>query len=320
MVQLRALRPLWRNVVSVTKDLAVEWRADRVGGIAAEIAFWSFLSLVPVALALGSSLQFIEPIAGQDAAETVRANFLEWTSNAVGHGGGASGAVERMFDQSSPGALTFGLLAAFWSSSRGFLALIRGLDVVYDLDESRSWLGQRANALLLAVGSVVTAAVILTMLVFGPLLGSASEVADAVGLDDTFANLWRYLRLPFALAVMVVWAATVFHVAPNRRTPWRWNVPGAFLTTGLWLLGSIGFRLYVAVSAAGANPVFGVLGGTLTLLLFVYVLALALMVGGELNALLADRFDVPRWHTPEHRLRRFAQHHWQSWRSSRQAP
>jgi membrane protein len=304
-------------VVDLARGTVSEWRQDRVGGLAAEMAFWSVLSLVPMALALGSSLRFIEPIAGRGAADEVRKRLLDWTRTVLGSDGGASDAVRELFDRSSPGAFTFGLLAALWSSARGFGALIRGLDIAYDLDEARSWVGQRVGAVFLAVGSVFTGAVVLSMLVFGPLLGSATDVADAVGLGDTFAGFWRHLRVPFALAVMVGWAATVFHLAPNHRTPWRWDVPGACLTTVLWLLGSIGFRLYLEVSSAGANPLFGVLGGTLTLMLFAYVLAASLLLGGEVNALLAERYDVPRWQSPERRLHRFLQRRWRSWRSHR---
>ncbi|MEZ5266570.1 MAG: YihY/virulence factor BrkB family protein [Acidimicrobiales bacterium] len=181
---------------------------------------------------------------------------------------------------------------------------------MYDLDEHRSFIAQRANALVLAVGSVITGAVILSMLVFGPLLGSGTDIADAVGSGRTFAVLWTYLRLPFALAVMVAWAATVFHVAPNHRTPWRWDLPGAAVTTALWLLGSFGFRVYLGVAGSGSNAVLGVLGGTLTLLLYVFVLSLSLLLGGEVNALLADRYDVARWQPPARRLRRFVRDRW----------
>lgn len=304
------LQSIRRLAVELARGIVAEWRSDRITGLAAEIAFWTVLSLVPLAIALGASLQFIEPLAGRDAADTVRRQLLAWAGDVLGRDGGAAEALGQLFEQSGTGALTFGVLVAFWSSARGFGAVIGALDVVYDLDEHRSFIAQRINALVLAVGSVITGAVILSMLVFGPLLGSGSDIADAVGLGRTFAALWTYLRLPFALAVMVAWAATVFHVAPNHRTPWRWDLPGAAMTTVLWLLGSFGFRVYLGVAGSGSNAVLGVLGGTLTLLLFVFVLALSLLVGGEVNALLSVRYDVARWQPPARRLRRFVHDRW----------
>ena len=80
--------------------------------------------------------------------------------------------------------------------------------------------------------------------------------------------------------------STVFHIAPDHHTPWRWDLPGALLTGVLWILFSGGFRLYLEVAQSG-NEIFGVLGGALIVLLWFWVLALAALLGGELNALIA---------------------------------
>ncbi|MPY95898.1 MAG: hypothetical protein GEV08_23430 [Acidimicrobiia bacterium] len=294
------LRRAVREARVVGTALVREGSEDRVTGLAAEVAFWSVLSIVPLAIALGASLAFLEPLAGADAADEVQQRLLDWVGVALGEEGEATRAIDQLFDRPTPGVLTLGLLGAVWTSSRGFGALIRGLDVVYDLEEGRSWLGVRVAALGLTLGSLLTAALALSMLVFGPLLGSAQDVASSLGLGSSFATAWRYLRVPFALAVMVAWAATVFHVGPSHRDPWRWDLPGACATTALWLLGGAGFRAYLAVNAEGPNAVFGALGGTLTLLLFVYVLSLALLVGGELNSILAARAGVAQPRGPAH--------------------
>lgn len=100
------------------------------------------------------------------------------------------------------------------------------------------------------------------------------------------------------------WAATVFHLAPNHRTPWCWDVPGAVVTALWWGLASAGFRLYLSV-AAGANQVLGTLGGSLIVLLWLYLMSLGLLLGGEVNAVLAHRHDVSQRPRPTMRpLRR----------------
>src|SRR3546814_4595470 len=76
-------------------------------------------------------------------------------------------------------------------------------------------------------------------------------------------------------------------LAPNHRTPWRADVPGALVTATLWALLSLGFRAYLAL-APGANQVFGSLGGALIVLLWIYLLALGLLVGGEVNAIRSE--------------------------------
>ncbi|MDP8987017.1 MAG: YihY/virulence factor BrkB family protein, partial [Actinomycetota bacterium] len=187
-----------------------------------------------------------------------------------------------------PGLLTLGTLGALFAAARGFVGVIRALDEAYDLEERRTWFAIVPSAVALALVSVLVAVVMLATLVLGPLLGGGQEVADAVGLGDAFAFFWELLRAPFAFVVLILWATTLYRVAPDHHTAWRRHLPGAVLAATLWLLVSLGFRLYLRL-AAGGNEVFGVLGGTLILLVWLYALGVGLILGGELNAVLLRR-------------------------------
>ena len=171
------------------------------------------------------------------------------------------------------------------------MAVVHALDAAYDIEEDRPYLRVRAVALGLSVGTVVVIAVVLGMVVVGPLLGTGHDVSARVGLGGAFATAWDWARWPVVLALIVVWTATIFHVAPNHRKPWRWDLPGAALTTVGWVGVSLAFRVYLAV-VAGGNQVLGTLGGALIVLLWFYALAMGLIVGGELNAILARRHGV----------------------------
>jgi membrane protein len=280
----------WAAAVrDVVVELVHEWRDDRVTGLAAEIAFFGVLSLFPTLIAITAALGSLEVVAGSDVATRAQDEVVEFLRRVLtDEAAGTVDAVQDLFTGSEPGIVTVGALAAVWAASRGFVALVKALDVVYDLDERRGYVRLRVVALLLALGSVLVAAVMLAMLVVGPLLGTGRDVADAVGLGDTFAGVWNLLRWPVAVAVMVAWAATVLHVAPNHRTPWRRDLPGAVLASLAWGLVSAGFRLYLSL-AAGANQVLGTLGGSLILLLWLYLLGVGLLLGGELNAVLVAR-------------------------------
>jgi membrane protein len=279
-------------VAEVGRSLAREWREDRVTGLAAEVAFFGILSLFPVLLAVAAALGSLEAIAGGDVAERAQEEVVGFLRDVLTEEAGETvEAVDRLFASSSPGVLTVGVAAALWAASRGFAAVINALDIAYDLDERRGYLRVRAVALGLAVGSVVVVALMLAMLVLGPLLGTGDDVADTVGLGGAFATWWDWVRWPTAVVVLIAWAATVFHIAPNHRTPWRWDLPGAVLSATAWALVSVTLRAYLAL-AAGGNQVFGALGGALIILLWLYLLALGLILGGELNAVLAQRYDL----------------------------
>ncbi|MFP5252937.1 MAG: YihY/virulence factor BrkB family protein, partial [Actinomycetes bacterium] len=97
---------------------------------------------------------------------------------------------------------------------------------------------------------------------------------------------------PFVGVVMLGWLAVVYRYAPNRRTGWRTGLPGAVLTTVSWLVATAGFHVYLRLSGS-TNPVLGAYGGAAILMIWVYLLTIALLLGGELNAVLARRAVEP---------------------------
>jgi len=283
---------LQARATRVARAMVAEWTHDRVPDAAAAVAFYAVLSLLPAFLALAAMLGPLDSLIGGEVAERVQERVLDFLGTVLtSEADGTLEVARDLFENERPGLLTFSLVVAIWTVSRSFAALVRALDVVYDLDEHRSWLRVRGTALLVAVGSVVAASLMLVAIVVGPLFGTGEQIADQIGLGDQFVFLWDVFRLPFALVVLVLWAATIFHIAPNHHTPWRWDVPGALLTAVLWLLFSGALRLYLEVAQAG-NAVFGALGGALIVLLWFWLLSLAVLIGGELNQVLADELGV----------------------------
>ncbi|HSL56787.1 MAG TPA: YhjD/YihY/BrkB family envelope integrity protein [Acidimicrobiales bacterium] len=280
-----AERPVIGPTVRVLRKMVVEFRDDRITGLAAEVAFFAVLSLFPLLVAVAAAVGSIEAAAGADAADRARDAIVDALQEALG--GEASGVVstvDQLFAESNTGLLGLGLIISLYTASRGFAALIRALDQVYDIPETRSWLRTRATAYAMVAGSVLFGAVVLTMFVVGPLFGRGEDLADELGLGSAFVTFWVWVRPPLLAVVSIVWAATVFHVGPNHTTPWRADLPGAVLTTVLWGLGAVGFRAYLEVAAGGSNVVLGTLGGAVILLLWLYVMGLALLVGAELNS------------------------------------
>lgn len=287
------------RVVRVGRKMATEWSDDRVPDNAASVAFYAVLSLLPAFLALAAVLGPLDSLVGGDLAQRVQEEILDFLGSVLtSEADGTVEAARDLFADDRPGLLTFSLLLAIWTVSRSFAALVRALDVVYDLDDHRSWFSIRATALVIAVGSMVSAAVMLTAIVVGPLFGTGEQIADQVGLGDQFVFLWDVFRLPFAFVVLVLWAATIFHVGPDHHAPWRYDLPGALLTGVLWLAFSGGLRVYLELAQTG-NAVFGALGGALIVLLWFWLLSLAVLIGGELNQVLLDeRAPVQGPHAP----------------------
>ncbi|MDP9069443.1 MAG: YihY/virulence factor BrkB family protein [Actinomycetota bacterium] len=271
----------------IAKELQREVTEDRVTGLAAEIAFFGVLSIFPGLLMVVAAIGSVDAFVGSDLAALSKRQIVDFLNLILtNEASGAIDAVEDLFQGGSEGLLTFATVAALVGLSRAFAVVAGALNLAYDADERRPWLKRRLLGLGLSIGTVLMTVFMLVMIVVGPLFGAGAELADLLGLGDAFTFVWNVLRWPAAFALLVAWATTLFHLAPCRPRPhWRVDLPGALLTAVLWLVVSLGLNLYLQI-AGGSNPVFSVLGGGLILLVWLYLLSLSLLIGGELNPIL----------------------------------
>ena len=268
-------------------ELIREALAKRITGRAAEVSFYGMLSLFPALLILAGAVGPLEVLIGHDLALRAEAAVIDFmdlvlTERATG----VVDAVRELFNRKSGGLLTTAAILGFWTLSSAFSSVIVALDVSYGVVERRSWIRIRLTALGLALGNILTLAIILIVIVLRPLLGRF--LADRFGLDSVFSFFWDWRGAPIAFATIVLWTTTLYHVAPNRRAPWRRDLPGGIMAAVLWLVVSYGLNLYLRL-AAGFNQVLGILGGGLILMIWVYLLSLVILFGGELNGLLSRR-------------------------------
>jgi membrane protein len=282
----RASRPLRRFVDEVFED--------RLPGLAAETAFFAVLSTFPALLVAGSLLGLLEAVVGQDVAQEAQERVLDVLSLVLtDEASGVIDSVRSLFEDSRGGLLTFATVGALVALSGAFGVAINALNLAHDAAETRTWLQRRLLGLAMAVATLVLVALSLTVLIVGPLFGRGEQLADLVGLGGAFAFTWDVLRLPAMAAALVLWATAVLRSAPSRRLRWRDALPGALLAAFLWGAASAGFRVYLGF-AAGTNPVLGAFGGGAIVMIWIYLLSLSLLLGGELNATrLQRRRDRP---------------------------
>ena len=261
---------------------------DRLLGLAAETAFFAVLTLFPALLVVAAVLGQLGTIIGTANAIRVEQAVLSFLDDLLTDSAG--GAIDTVRDLFSTGsnALTIATVLALASLSTAFSTLINTVNIAYDVPETRGWWRRRFLGLLLGFGSVLTGAIAVTLLVIGPLFGRASEVVARLGIGAEYEFLWSYVRWPVAFGSLVLWATTMDHLMPNRRTHWRYDLPGGLLTALLWLAASYGLNLYLDLVVT-SSPVFGALGGGLILMTWFYLLCVALLAGAELNAILLAR-------------------------------
>lgn len=285
------MRRVGRWSWGVVCDIADEWSKDRVGGLAAEIAFFALLGFFPTVIVLAAALGSVDGILGESTAADVE-NWLVGQLIDIFGANNVDRTVTELFDSSNSGAFTIGALLAVYAASRGFVAVVRALDVAYDHKQQRNWLSTRLVGFGLTLLTVLVAAVVLILIVVGPLIGEGGELAEKLGVDGWFTVLWDWVRWPFVFTVLVGWATTVYHLAPNHRSPWKLEIPGAVVASVWWAAVSLGFNAYLDVATSGANAIFGLLGGALSLLFWLYLMAMGLLLGAEINSLTASRLGL----------------------------
>jgi membrane protein len=270
--------PDWKESV---KRAVKEFKADRATLTGAGMAFYWFLAVFPAMVALvgllglfNASGAAVDSITGavQRALPGQAADVLV-------------GAVKSSNNQSGGTSLVATLIGvglALWSASAGMVGLQMGLDVAYDVESDRKFAKKRLVAFELLAAMLVLGGLATALIVFGAPIGHA--LRDNLPFGGAFVVLWTVVRWALGLAALTSLFATIYFLAPNRETPrWAWVSPGGILAAGIWLLASIGFSFYVSSFGKYAQT-YGSLAGVVVLLLWLYLTALAVVLGGELNA------------------------------------
>lgn len=249
---------------------------DDVLSLAAELAYYFFLALFP-------ALLFVVALAGFLPVE----NLIQDITNRMS-GVAPPDVIRIVRDQltqiargESGGLLTAGMLLTLWSSSAGMMAIINTLNKAYGIQEGRPWWKVRLTAIGLTIALALFIVLSFALVVAGP--QAAEALAGRFGLSEVFVWTWWVLQWPVVLLLVATAIGITYYFAPDAEQEWVWLTPGSVLATLLWVLFSLGFRVYV-VNFADYNETYGAIGGVIVLLLWFYTSGLAILIGAELNS------------------------------------
>ena len=261
---------------AIAKRTAREVIADDCLGLAAQLAYYFMLALFPALLFVVALVSFV-PVEGVlEAITGVLARVLPPEALTL-----IQDQILKIADSKDAGLLTFGLLGAIWSTSAGVSAIIGTLNRAYDIEEGRSWWQTKLVALGLTVALAVFIVIATGLVLAGPSM--IERFAAVLNMDRAFAVFWQIVRWPVALSMVALGIALIYYYAPDADQDWIWITPGSVLAMVLWMVSSVAFKFYVA-NFASYNATYGAIGGVIILMLWLYVSALAVLIGAELNA------------------------------------
>lgn len=263
----------WKDILFRVKD---ELGEDRVGLIAAGVAFYGLLALFPAItaiLAVGGLLiapgEIVEQIGAMQGIvpEAAMNIIMDQATEIAGSRDGGLGLTALL-----------GIVLAIYSASKGMSSLMDGMNVAYDEEEERGFFRLKLETIGLTL-----------LLIFGLIIGVGAMIALPSFLNFvTWGVLAEALSAVISFAILggltLVGLSLIYRYGPSRDTAeLSWVTPGAVVATILWFVGSAGFAFYVG-NFGSYNETFGAVAGVVVLMMWLWISAYVIMLGAELNA------------------------------------
>ncbi|GAB3805576.1 YihY/virulence factor BrkB family protein [Virgibacillus kimchii] len=245
-----------------------------VFGLAAQLAYFFLLSLFPFLLVLVTLIGFL-PFDELTVIEFINRYAPDEIRDLIETN------VHQLIHQQSGGLLSFGIIATLWSASNGVNALMRGFNRAYEVEENRSFIVSRLIAIVLTIGMIVVIITALLLPVFGRMIGV--YLFSFFGLSEGFITVWESVRYITSSIVFFVVFLALYVLAPNKRIYFKNAIWGAIFATVFWQLSSLAFSFYVN-TLGNYSATYGSLGTVIVLMLWFYISAIIIMLGGVINA------------------------------------
>lgn len=272
-----------RSVKDVAQKTIANMKIDRVNVAAGAFAFRWFLAIFPIIIALlgiASLVAFpssvvVDLIHGVSkslppAAAQVFAKALKHTATRTA---------------SDLWATIIASVVALWSATSGMVIVEEGLDMAYGVSADRSFLSKRLRALPLLAGATVLGGGASALVIFGAPIGHLIRDSSTTA-GPAFETVWTTLRWLIALGLINLLFTLLYWFAPNRpRRRWQWTSVGSLLGTLLWAVISLGFSFYTS-SFGSYTKTYGAFAGVAILIFWLYLTGFAILVGGEVNAVI----------------------------------
>jgi membrane protein len=262
----------WRYVLARTY---AEFDEDNVMLLAAAVAFYAVLALVPAITAAVSLYALIsDPASVQSQFGQLQGLMPSGSLDLMRQ------QVERIVSSENRSGIWFivSFIVALWSTMSGMKGLIDSLNIVYEVSEQRSVLRYNLVALVMTLGALVWLGASIAGLVAIPI------VLSLLPLQGSTTLLATWLRWPALLFILMIGLAALYRFGPHRKHPrWEWVSPGNLFAAAGWLAGSALMSWYLS-NFANYNATYGSLGAAAALMLWLWITAVIVLTGGELNS------------------------------------
>jgi membrane protein len=271
----RARDNVWRLIVS-TFGSCLRYR---VTGLAAEGAFFAVLSVPPLIFALAGAIGFVSDRFSADQVATFRQAVIDVSARAVTDKVVSqiiTPTIDEVLSQPRYDVISLGFVLALWSGSRALNVFVDTITIMHGLGGHRGIIKTRMLSFSLYVLAMITGAVSIPLVLVGP---SLLDQWLPARFDPLLVFYW-----PTVVVVCICFLATLYHVSVPVRTNWSFNLPGATFSLAAWILGSYVLRWVLTSTAADSRSIYGPLAAPIAVLIWLYIVAIAVLIGAAVNA------------------------------------
>lgn len=285
------VKPSRHHILRVSKrTLAKAWD-DSIFSESAQAGFWSVLSLPPLLLGMLGSLAYIAPLFGPDTLDTIQDRLIS-TSESFFSQNVVTEIIEPTVRDIVAGArgevVSLGFVISLWAGSSAISAFVDSIVEAHDQTPLRHPVRQRFYALGLYVIGLVIIIATAPLVALGP-----RKIAEYI--PDSWDNILRYGYYPTMTLGLVLVITVLYRVALPKPLPTHRLVYGAVLATAVFILATIGLRVYLS-SITRTGYTYGALATPIAFLLFAFFLGFAIMLGAELNNAIEEEWPAPATH------------------------
>lgn len=271
-------RGLVRDVGKVVWTTADACFRYRVMGLAAETAFYALLSLPPLLFALAGAIGFLAKSFSVATVATIRSQILDVAARFVTPDVVDSVLAPTLDDVLANGRvdiISIGFILALWSGSRAIAVFVDTSTIMYGMRGERGMVKSRAVSFLIYVVLLIGGTILFPLVLAGPTLINRILPTPVKFLAGFY---W-----PIVLIGGIALLTSMFHYAMPLRRRWRGDVPGALLTVLFWIVGSWLLRIFLVETLGGAS-LYGPLATPIALLMWLYLVAMSILIGAAFNA------------------------------------
>lgn len=262
---------MFHKLYLIGLDFSAQMKKQNISAHAASIAFFFFLSIVPMLMVLCMMIPYT-PLTEENLTQTVADIIPDKAVPLV------EGLIAEVYDKSA-GSLSIAVIATLWSAAKGVMALMHGLNAINSVEEKRNYFVVRGIACLYTVVMLVVVILSLFLNVFGNQF--VNLALHRIPQLQRLAAFVMHFRFLVVWVVLTLLFAAIYAYVPDDKLKFREQIPGATFAAVVWSIFSWGFSIYVDYS--NSYGIYGSLAIIIIILLWMYFCMYIILVGAYLN-------------------------------------